>query len=172
MLYKEVLKRKIESREALITVIGLGHVGFPLASLFHRKGFQVIGVDINENVVKKANDYFSSLGSRRFYATTNGEEAVRRSDFIVICVPTPIDEHREPVLSALVDAARTISKGLDRGKFVILESTIYPGATEEVLKQILEESGLKAGIDFGLAYSPNRIDPGSSSWPLEKIPKI
>lgn len=160
------LAEKIEDRSAVISVFGLGHVGLPLSRAFARAGFRVIGVDVNEAVVRRAEL------EHGLEATTDGEKATRISDFIIICVPTPLDENSQPQLTHLINAAETISKALSEEKFIILESTVYPGATEEILIPILEKTGLKAGLDFGLAYSPNRIDPGNRDWPLEKIPKV
>jgi len=147
-----------------ITVIGLGYVGLPLAEAFASKGFKVYGYDTSKEKVKSINEN----ESEKFIATTEPEECIPKSDFIIICVPTPINERRGPDLSYILSAVEEVGKYFKSGSTIILESTTYPGTTEEVVKPILE----KTGKDFYLGYSPERIDPGNRRYPLEKIPKI
>lgn len=161
-----------------ITIMGLGYVGLPLAIAFKSKGFDVFGYDTNEERVKDVGEgkypfpIDTSFNSLPLKATTNPEDCLPKSDFIIICVPTPLTGDNKPDMSYIESATKTIKDFLRKGQTIILESTTYPGTTEEVVKPILEESGLKAGKDFGLAYSPERIDPGNKKYPLEKIPKI
>ena len=160
-----------------ITVVGLGYVGMPLAVAFANKNFDVTGYDISEDVIKrikngKYNEIATNYEIKPIKATTNPAECLPQSDFIIICVPTPLTKDKKPDVSYLKSASETISKYLRKGQTVITESTSYPGTTEDVIKPILEKSGLKAGIDFGLACSPERIDPGNKGYPLEELPKL
>jgi len=165
-------------RKGKICIIGLGYVGLPLAIAFQSKGFDVFGYDTNEDKVKevsKGNYLFlvdTLCAPTPLKATTNPEDCLPLSDFIIICVPTPLQEDNTPNLSYIELATRTIKNYLRKGQTIILESTTYPGTTEEVVKPILEETGLKTGEDFCLAYSPERIDPGNKNYPIEKIPKV
>ncbi len=151
----------------LICVIGLGYVGWPLARAFAAKS-KVIGYDINGDKIrdlKKSNDNPN-------LTLTDKPGEIARADFIIICVPTPLTASREPDLSHVKNAAATVSRNMKKGAIVISESTYYPGATEEVVKPVLEESGLKCGPDFKIAYSPERVNPGDSAHEIEKITKI
>ena len=176
---------KVRDKSAVISVFGLGYVGLPLSSAFASQGFRVVGVDVDVNRVEKVNrgqnyitDRFVDVHLNRLAhegvlsASTDGEATAKISDFIIMCVPTPLTPVGTPNLDYLKSASETISKGLQAGKFVILESTGFPGMTEEVIKPILEKSGLKAGLDFGLAYSPERIDPGNKKYSIIDIPKV
>lgn len=161
-----------------VTIIGLGYVGLPLAVAFQSKGLNVFGYDTNEARVKEIGEgKYPFLIDTHFdpspiKTTSNPSECLPKSDFIVICVPTPLDDNNNPDISYIESAAATIKNFIRKNQTVILESTTYPGTTEEVIKPILEESGLKAGADFGLAYSPEKIDPGNKNYMLENIPKI
>ena len=161
-----------------ITIMGLGYVGLPLAVAFKANGFDVFGYDTNEERVKDVGEgkypfsVDTSFDLIPLKTTTNPSECLPKSDFIIICVPTPLTEDDKPNMIYIESATKTIGKFLRKGQTIVLESTTYPGTTEEVVKPILEESGLKAGEDFGLAYSPERVDPGNKEYPLEKIPKI
>lgn len=175
------LREKIEKRDAKIGILGLGYVGLPLAMTFAKK-FNVIGYDVNDEIVNdlragkspirdvKDNELEKHLKNKTFFPTDNYEE-LKSCDFFIICVPTPLTKEKEPDLRYIKLACGTIHKILRNGQFVILESTTYPGTTEEMVVPILETSGLTAGIDFGVAYSPERIDPGSGHE-VAKIPKI
>ena len=176
---KELLA-KIENGSAKIGIIGLGYTGLPLVILFAKK-FYVVGYDKNEKVINALlkgeshikdvkNEELRNYLNKTFFPTDKYEE-FKKCDFIIICVPTPLTKEKEPDLSYIKGACEEITKILKMGHFIILESTTYPGTTEEIVVPMLEKSGLKAGIDFGVAYSPERIDPGSSHK-VENIPKI
>ena len=168
----------------MISVFGLGYVGLPLAVQFAQAGFTVCGMDVDQERVEMLksgkrdmsqeieHNLASVLRKGKLTVTMNGEHAVHASDFIIVAVPTPVDAAMTPVLQPMLEAAQTIQKWLAPDKFVIIESTSYPGTTEEVVKPILETSGYVAGKDFGLAYSPERIDPGNMTYTLKNIPKI
>jgi UDP-N-acetyl-D-glucosamine dehydrogenase len=179
----EDLLDRIENRTARVIVVGLGYVGLPLAETFAWANYPVIGFDIDAQKVAKlrrGESYIGHIcservaelvGSGRFDATDDPVRFVE-ADAIIICVPTPLGEAREPDLSYIVRTAETIRPHLRAGQIVILESTTYPGTTEEVLLPILEGSGLKAGTDFFLAYSPEREDPGNRDYATRNIPKV
>jgi UDP-N-acetyl-D-glucosamine dehydrogenase len=164
-----------------VGIIGLGYVGLPLAVAFAEAGDDVVGLDADQRVVDGIRDGASTVEdvpserltavSARLRSTTDPAE-LADCDAIVICVPTPLANHREPDLTYVVDAARAVSRVLRAGQLVVLESTTYPGTTRERLKPILEESGLAAGRDFHLAYSPERIDPGRTDYTIRTTPKI
>jgi len=171
---------KIENKTAKIGILGMGYVGLPVSIAFANK-FHVIGYDVaKENIELLINgtSYIKDVENstlkkyldKTFYPTNDYRE-LKNCDFFIICVPTPLTVDKEPDLSYVKNASKMISNILRKGHFVILESTTYPGTTEEVIKPILENSGLNAGIDFGIAYSPKRIDPGSNHK-IEDIPKI
>src|SRR5712692_2227945 len=179
----EQLLSRIELRTARVCVVGLGYVGLPLAETFAWGGFPVLGFDTDAEKVKKLRTGQSYIGhisservaelvdSGRFEATFN-PNCFAEVDAVVICVPTPLTEAREPDLSYIINTGKAISKHLRRGQLVVLESTTYPGTTEELLRPILEESGLEAGTDFFLAYSPEREDPGNRDFGTRNIPKV
>ncbi|HCL69961.1 MAG TPA: nucleotide sugar dehydrogenase [Actinobacteria bacterium] len=165
-----------------LVVIGLGYVGLPLVIEAVGVGLQVVGLDSSERVVEDliqgrshvddvADADVSDILSRGFVATTDAS-CIATADVVVICVPTPLDGELGPNLDAVQDAARHIAKNLQPGQLVVLESTTYPGTTEEVLVPILETSGLVAGQDFHVAYSPERIDPGNRRFTLRNTPKV
>ncbi len=179
----ETLLSRISSRTARVAVIGLGYVGLPLAVAFARAGFPVTGVDVDERKVAALNAGRSYIGdasdedlrpyvaSGRLRATTD-YDALRDADAIFICVPTPYDAQRAPDLSYIRAAAEGIRLRLRPGQLVVLQSTTYPGTTEEIVQPILEASGLKAGVDFYLAFSPERINPGDKYWSASNTPKV
>ncbi|MBI1913969.1 MAG: nucleotide sugar dehydrogenase [Planctomycetes bacterium] len=179
----EQLMSRIELRTARVAVVGLGYVGLPLAETFAWGEFPVLGFDIDPEKIKKLRLGQSYIGhihaeriaelmrSGRFEATTD-PHVFETADVIVICVPTPLTEAREPDLSYIVSTGKTIRKHLRKGQLVILESTTYPGTTDEVLRPLLEESGLVAGKDFFLAFSPEREDPGNAYYSTRTIPKV
>ncbi len=166
-----------------IGVIGLGYVGLPLVREFISKGLSVVGFDNDkrkvdllsrgESYIKHIeNDTIKSWNkSKRFFSTTDFNN-LADVDSILICVPTPLDEYKEPDLSYVVDTTKAIAERLKKGHLVVLESTTYPGTTEELMLPILEESGLKVGSDFFLAYSPERENPGDKVFTTSKIPKV
>ena len=177
------LQEKIRSRKARVGVIGLGYVGLPLAVEFARAGLDVTGFDVDSRRVEDVNQGRSYivdmsdgemreiLGSGRLRATADFSR-LADMDTINICVPTPLRKTKDPDLTYIVSAVRSIREHLRRGQLVILESTTYPGTTEEVVQPILEESGLRAGRDFYLAFSPERIDPGNPNFNTRNIPKV
>jgi len=164
-----------------IGIIGLGYVGLPLAVEFAEAGHQVIGVDTNAGRVealRRGESHIEDIPSERlqgimdrFEATTMSRRLVL-ADAILICVPTPLTRNREPDLGPLLSAATAVSGVLQRGQLVVLESTTYPGTTRERLLPILEETGLSAGRDFHLAFSPERVDPGRTDHTLRTTPKV
>lgn len=179
----EELSRLIEGRKAAVGVIGLGYVGLPLALAFAEKGFPVTGFDIDPRkmeLLKQGKTYIQYISSARIsevvnngtFSATDQFSRLHEPDVLIICLPTPLDEHFEPDMSYIVDNAELIRKSLRKGQMVILESTTYPGTTEELLAGILEKSGLAAGEDFYLAFSPEREDPGSTNYSTTTIPKV
>jgi UDP-N-acetyl-D-galactosamine dehydrogenase len=156
-----------ELGQPTVCVVGLGYVGLPLAEAFSRH-FKVIGFDTNSNRVGelKLNNNNQNL------IITGNPQQIKEADFIIIAVPTPVTKSKKPDLSYINSAARIISRNMKAGCTVILESTIYPGVTEEVVKPILEESGLQCGKDFKIAYSPERINPGDEEHTIDKVPKV
>ena len=177
------LLKKIRSKDARLGVIGLGYVGLPLAVEFARAGFVVVGYDISDEKVAEINagrsyipdvaeaDLAAVVKSGHLRATTSAD-ALTDVDVIDICVPTPLRKTRDPDLSYVVQAVETTRGVLRQGQLVILESTTYPGTTDEVVQPALEESGLVAGCDFYLAFSPERVDPGNPTYNTHNIPKV
>ena len=177
------LEKKIKSREARVGIIGMGYVGLPLVKTFLVQGFEVVGFDIDEkkvNLLNQGKSYIkhvsteelkSFLKKKMFQATSNFT-ALAEADVIIICVPTPLDSYKNPDLSFVLKTTKTISKALRKGQLVVLESTTYPGTTEEEVLPLLEGGGLKVGEDFFLAYSPERENPGDEVYTTEKIPKV
>jgi UDP-N-acetyl-D-glucosamine dehydrogenase len=164
-------------------VVGLGYVGLPLAETFAWGGYPVLGFDIDPEKIKKlrtGKSYIGHISSERVaelmgtgrFEVSSDPTGFAEADAIIICVPTPLTEAREPDLSYIVNTGQAISKHLRRGQLVVLESTTYPGTTKELLQPILEESGLRAGRDFFLAFSPEREDPGNPNYSTRTIPKV
>ncbi|WP_292590512.1 nucleotide sugar dehydrogenase [Mesorhizobium sp.] len=180
--YDSLLSR-ISTRAAQVGVIGLGYVGLPLAVAIARAGFPVSGFDIEAQKVESLNNGHSyieavtsaalagQVASGRFRATADFAE-LADCDVIIICVPTPLTKNREPDLSFVKNTAGTIAKHLRLGQLVVLESTTYPGTTDDEIKPILEQTGLQSNIDFFLGFSPEREDPGNRSFEVATIPKI
>jgi len=148
-----------------ISVLGLGYVGFNVARLCAESGYKVYGIDVDKKKIDAINE------SPDIIATDN-PSVIKDSDVIIICVGTPINSRREPDLEAVKSASRNISKYLQKGQLVIIESSLYPGVTENIIKPVLEESDLKAGKDFLLAYCPERVDPGNKKWTIKNIPRV
>ena len=177
------LKDKIRDRKARVGVIGLGYVGLPLAVEFAKKGFNVTGFDVDASKIDEINaggSYILDVKSEevkacvdngRLRATTDMSH-LKEMDAIDICVPTPLRKTKDPDLSYVIQAVDSVKAHLKRGQLVILESTTYPGTTDEVVQPALEENGLKAGADFYLAFSPERVDPGNSTFSTRTIPKV
>jgi len=177
------LLEKIKSKVAKVGVIGLGYVGLPLAVEKAKAGFQVLGFDIQPEKVDKINRGENYIGDvvpeELFTLSQNGHlsatgdfSRIRECDVVTICVPTPLDEFKQPDLSYVVNTAKTIASYLHKDMLVVLESTTYPGTTEEVLLPILSASGLEVGKDFYLAYSPERVDPGNLRYKTKNTPKV
>ncbi|OOM81183.1 nucleotide sugar dehydrogenase [Clostridium sp. BL-8] len=182
-MLKQQLLDKINNRTAKVGVVGLGYVGLPLAVEKANAGYQTIGFDVQEQKVQMVNEGKNYIGdvvdetlkklveAETLQATTDFS-FVKDVDTICICVPTPLDLYKQPDLSYVVSSTKSVAEYLHKGMLVILESTTYPGTTEEVLKPILEESGLKCGEDFFLAFSPERVDPGNKDFNTKNTPKV
>lgn len=175
-MYK-IIREKITNKKAKMGIIGLGYVGLPLAIEFSKAGFYTIGFDIDKDKIsslKRGRSYIRHIPQvdYNFFHPTNDFGKLRSADCIIICVPTPVSETKEPDLSCVINTTETISRYLRKGRLVILESTTYPGTTDEVVRTILEKTGLVAGKDFYLAFSPEREDPGNKNFSTRKIPKV
>jgi UDP-N-acetyl-D-glucosamine dehydrogenase len=179
----EQLRARLGQRSARVGVVGLGYVGLPLAETFAWAGYTVLGFDIDAEKVarlKRGESYIGHIGSERVaelvasgrFDATSDPGRFAEVDAIVICVPTPLTEAREPDLSYIVGTGRSIAPHLRPGQLVVLESTTYPGTTEDLLRPILEGGGLRAGRDFFLAFSPEREDPGNPDFATRNIPKV
>lgn len=177
------LDEKIRSHTARIVVIGIGYVGLPLATAFADAGFPTIGFDLDTRKVDSINrgasyipDVESTLVAKlvenRTLRASNDETVLRDADVIFICVPTPFDRMKAPDLNMVQSASESIARNIHRGQLIVLQSTTYPGTTEEFVLPILETSDLKAGNDFYLAFSPERIDPGNKQWSASNMPKV
>ncbi|MBN1491432.1 MAG: nucleotide sugar dehydrogenase, partial [Phycisphaerae bacterium] len=179
----KVLAQKIESRKALVGIVGMGYVGLPLVRTFCGGGFRVVGYDVDPRKVRALNagkSYIEHIPSemvaglvrsRQFKATTDPRQ-LGKCDAILICVPTPLTKTRDPDMTYVIKTAETLAQHLRRGQLIVLESTTYPGTTKEVVKPILEATGLRAGRDFFLGFSPEREDPGRVDFVTETIPKV
>jgi UDP-N-acetyl-D-glucosamine dehydrogenase len=178
-----VLHQKIRDRSARVAVIGLGYVGLPLAVGFAKAGFQVVGLETDEEKIAQLNQGQTYIGdvtdeelaphvaSGALRATAD-YDVLRNADAIFICVPTPYDDQRAPDLTYIRAASEGILPRIQPEQLIVLQSTTYPGTTEEVVQPILERSGLEAGTDFYLAFSPERIDPGNKEWTAYNTPKV
>lgn len=180
---KEQILQKIADKKIIAGVIGLGYVGLPLAVEKAKAGFKTIGFDVQEQKVNHVNEGHNYIGdvvdsdlarlvSEGMLRATTDFSELRGVDFVAICVPTPLDAHQQPDISYVESSARQVSKYLHKDMMVVLESTTYPGTTEELLKPILEESGLKCGEDFYLGFSPERVDPGNAYFKTKNTPKV
>lgn len=180
---RDELIQKLNDKKAKLGVVGLGYVGLPLAVEKAKAGYQVIGFDVQDKKVESVNEGHNYIGDivdsdleklvkeGRLKATTDFS-FVKDVDAVSICVPTPLDLYKQPDISYVVNSTKSVAKYLHRGMLVVLESTTYPGTTEEVLKPILEEGGLKCGKDFFLAFSPERVDPGNKYYKTKNTPKV
>ncbi|HPD37735.1 MAG TPA: nucleotide sugar dehydrogenase [Mesotoga infera] len=178
-----MLKEKIIDRSATVGVIGLGYVGLPLAVEKAKAGFKVIGFDIQESKVKMVNEGHNYIGDvvnadlekivsdGHLRATADFDE-LGKCDVVAICVPTPLDIYKQPDLTYVINSTKDVAKRLHKDMLVVLESTTYPGTTEDVMKPILEETGLVCGKDFYLAFSPERVDPGNLRFKTKNTPKV
>jgi len=178
-----MLKETIQNKTAKVGVIGLGYVGIPLIQAFVKAGFSTMGFDIDQKKVDRllagesyighipSNWIADCIASKRFVPTADMRR-LAEADAILICVPTPLSESRDPDLSYIEATARQIAAALRPGQLIVLESTTYPGTTRDIVLPILEGRGLKAGTDFFLAYSPEREDPGNPNFTASGIPKV
>lgn len=173
----------IEKRKAKVGIIGLGYVGLPLVVAFARKGFGVLGFDVDEEKVAMLNagksyikhipaEQVAGLVEEKKFTPTSDFSRLSEPDAILICVPTPLTPSRDPDTSFIRQTAEEIARSLHAGQLIVLESTTYPGTTEEILLPTLEKGGLRCGKDFYLAYSPEREDPGNPKYTMAKIPKV
>ncbi|MDX1744643.1 MAG: nucleotide sugar dehydrogenase [Halobacteriales archaeon] len=178
-----MLARKIESREALVGIIGLGYVGLPLALTFAESGFRVLGFDIDDQKIERlaaGESYIQHLDAERVRRATESGLLEATADFdrlsepdaVLVCVPTPLDEHREPDMRFVIRTVEDVRDSLRKGQLVVLESTTYPGTTEDLVGGMLGEAGLECGSEYYLAFSPEREDPGNARWSTATIPKV
>ena len=179
----ELLREKIRSRRARTGVVGLGYVGLPLAVELAKAGFHATGIDLDNRKVQSITDGRSyipdvatadvqALRAKGLLDATADFSIVRELDTINICVPTPLRKTKDPDMSYIVSAVEGIAKYLHPGMLIVLESTTYPGTTDEVVQPMLEATGLKAGVDFFLAFSPERVDPGNPTFHTHNVPKV
>ncbi len=177
------LLQGIDKRTASVGVIGLGYVGLPLVLEFIKAGFPVRGFDLDEKkirLLKQGKSYIKHIPAGKIitmnktgrFSPTTDFSGIMTTDCIIICVPTPLNEHREPDISYVINTTDTISRYLRPGHLISLESTTYPGTTDEDMRPLLEKKGLKAGVDFFLAYSPEREDPNNPDFSTSTIPKV
>jgi len=181
---KQTLLKRIETRDAVIGIIGLGYVGLPLAREFLKKDFKILGFDLDDAKIEKLSkgrSYIKHIEhaflekyvlQKKKFDVTADFSRLPEADMILICVPTPLDDHYNPDLSYVLDSTRVIAKYLRKGHVVVLESTTYPGTTEDEMLPLLEATGLKVGVDYYLGYSPEREDPGNKDFETGDIPKI
>lgn len=184
MSIRDMLLKKIENKQILVGVVGLGYVGLPLAVEKAKAGYKTIGFDIQPQKVEMVNQGINYIGdvvdaelselvAAGLLSATTDFSFIKDVDFIAICVPTPLDSFQQPDISYVQSSATEVAKYIKRGSMVVLESTTYPGTTEELLLPILEEgSGLKCGEDFYLAFSPERVDPGNLIYQTKNTPKV
>lgn len=177
------IKEKISSKKAQVAVVGLGYVGLPLAMTIASAGFSVLGIEKSKEkiaLLKKGKSYIEDVEDREIkakiqegsFVPNDNFSLIKQSDVILVCVPTPLDVYGIPNTRFIESAIEGIIPHLHKGALVILESTTYPGCTQELVKPVLEKSGLKAGSDFYLVFSPERIDPGNKHYPLSTIPRV
>jgi UDP-N-acetyl-D-glucosamine dehydrogenase len=178
-----LLKRKISNCKANIAVIGLGYVGLPLAVNFAKAGYTVLGLDKDEDRVGQVNkkiSYITDIPTRDVARVVSSGNLLAATDFsllgeadaIIICVPTPLKRRYTPDIKYIISAVKSIARYISKGTLVVMESTTYPGTTEELIRPMLEESGMKAGKDFFLSFSPERIDPGNPVYDVTRITKV
>ncbi len=177
------LYEKIKTKRARVGIIGMGYVGLPLAQAFAENGLTVTGIDLDASKIRSINRGRSYIGDvpsadlsalvkKGLLLATTDFQVLRKMDAVIICVPTPLNRSRDPDMTYIMSAANAIAKHLRRGQLIILESTTYPGTTDEVILPLFEKSGLKAGRDFFLCFSPERVDPGNEKFKTQDIPKV
>ena len=165
-----------------VAIIGLGYVGLPLACLCAKKGYKVIGLEKNPEIIEKTNKGISHIMDEKLerdvkackgkIMATNDAKKIGQAEFVVVCVPTPVDKRHMPDLAYVKNASTDISQNMKKGQVVIIESTIHPGTVEEIVKPILDKSKLKDGKDYFLAHCPERVDPGNRNWGVENLPRV
>ncbi len=179
----KTLESQLASKTARIGVVGLGYVGLPLAVEYASAGFDTVGIDVDPDKVRSISDrrsFVADVNGDRLAAAVQAGRLTASSDYnqiesldvIYVCVPTPFTPSKDPDISAILSASRQIAVGLRKGQLVVLRSTTFPGTTEEYMRPILEEGGLKAGMDFHLAFSPERVDPGNKMWSTANTPVV
>jgi UDP-N-acetyl-D-glucosamine dehydrogenase len=181
---KNEILRKIKNREIVVGVVGLGYVGLPLAVEKAIAGFKTIGIDIRKekvDMVNRGENYIGDVVDANLakivkagmLSATTDFSVIQNIDFVAICVPTPLDKYQQPDLSYVIESTKEIARNLKKGAMIVLESTTYPGTTEEVLKPLLENgSSMKCGKDFYLGFSPERVDPGNATYNTKNTPKV
>ncbi|MBR5485797.1 MAG: nucleotide sugar dehydrogenase [Oscillospiraceae bacterium] len=180
---KEKLLEKIKERKLKVGIIGLGYVGLPLAVEKAKAGFLTIGFDVQKNKTRQVNRAENYIGDvvpqelaevvkSGMLCATDDFSQISQVDFIAVCVPTPLDKHQQPDLSYIEASAKQIAKYMKKGTVVVLESTTYPGTTQELVKPLLEQNGFKCGTDFYLGYSPERVDPGNRIYKIKNTPRV
>ena len=179
----EKIKKLIAERKARVGIVGLGYVGLPLAVEFGKSGFAVTGFEVDAQKVreiKQGNSYIpdvetatvAALVKKGLLCATLDFSGLKKMDAVIICVPTPLRKSKDPDVSYIVASVQETRKYLKRGQLIVLESTTYPGTTKELVKPMLEKGGLKAGRDFYLAFSPERVDPGNPKYGVKNTPKV
>jgi UDP-N-acetyl-D-glucosamine dehydrogenase len=179
----EAILNKIQNRKATIAIVGMGYVGLPLARAFLKQGFPLIGFDVDSHKLKTLSqgkspyahfhdEYVAEMLQTSRITFADDPKVLRQADAIIMCIPTPINKYDEPDLSPLIAATHTVASQLRAGQLVCLESTTYPGTTEEVLAPMLGASGYRLGQEVFLAYSPEREDPGNKHFSVSQIPKV
>src|ERR1700722_6292783 len=176
----EDLISAFQHRTARIAIVGLGYVGLPMAVEFARAGFGVVGIEIDPDrceALSRRKSYIADVSDADLedaanFAVTSDMSSLAAADAILICVPTPLSKSRDPDLSAILAAGSAVARYLRRGQLIVLESTTYPGTTEEVLLPMLEAGGLRASQDFFLGFSPERVDPGNRTYSVKNITKL
>ncbi len=182
-MYKQQLLERINSRSAVIGIIGLGYVGLPLAVAFGQAGFTVIGLDLDQRKVDQLNSGHSYIGDvpsaaiadlveRGKLIASADYESLRQADIVSICVPTPLRKTKDPDMSYVISATESVAAISHAGMLIVLESTTYPGTTEEILVPRMRQAGLRAGEDVFIAFSPERIDPGNKQYGVRNTPKV
>jgi len=179
----DIINKTIKERKFKVGIVGMGYVGLPLAVEFAKGGFETTGFEVDKEKVTDIAAGVSyipdvpgrevtDLAAEGLLKATLDFSKLRTMDAVIVCVPTPLRKSKDPDVSYIVSATREIVKNLKKGQLIILESTTYPGTTKELVKPMLEQNGLKAGKDFYLAFSPERVDPGNKKYGVKNTPKV
>src|SRR5699024_1329677 len=183
MNYKDKLNKKLEEKTAVIGVLGLGYVGLPLAVEKAKAGYKVLGFDVQEEKIEKVNkgeNYIGDVLPTELEELTQSNQLLATSDFsriaevdaLAICVPTPLDIYKQPNMEYVKASAESVANHMSNGTIVVLESTTYPGTTDEIIKTVIENKGFEVGTDVFIAYSPERVDPGNKQFKTKNTPKV